>query len=514
MPRASAGAATADDDAGQTGRRPANAGPTRVDAGILAWALSVAGIAAVAVLGTSAGVSPLPGHSDWPPYALSVHPPDLLVYGIELLATGAGAFALWRLLRNLAQGWAPSPRRLIAAGLLASSVLLALPPVGSSDVKIYVAYGQEQVEGVNPYLAGPQSLYVRQNDLTLAVEPPWQATPSVYGPAFTAVSAGLASVAHGDDHEAVTLMRLLLTGGFAVTGLLLVGLARSAEERRRAALLWTANPLLLFTLVAGSHVDALVVAVLVVGLLAVRRLPLAAGATVGLAATLKLTGLVALPGLLWARWRRPLPVLAVLAGAVGVAAPWILLTPGAFTQLRHASRFASPAAPWRAMSSVIQPLLGYSAARLTMAAVAGLIGLAVAALLVRGGIPRTAPTPLGRAGGLTAALAVGWVLTATYILPWYDALAWAPLAVAGASMLDLVLVIHTAMLIWAYLPGRDLPLGPVTDTVWHVAHSGLSPATLAVLLVVTVRKAMHHIAATDVGPAVGLASSTGGASAG
>jgi hypothetical protein len=224
----------------------------------------------------------------------------------------------------------------------------------------------------------------------------------------------------------------------------------------------------------------------------VRRFPLGAGALVGLAAGVKLTGLVALPGLLWAARSRPRAVLAIILGAAAVAVPSYAATHGVFTQIRHASRFSTPASPWRPLASLIRQVLDHTTARSITSGLAGLLGLALVALLLRRGLPPAAETAVGRAAAITAAFAVGWLLTTPYVLPWYDALAWAPLALVAASFLDRVLLVHTTMLTIAFVPGRDVPLAGATDLIHRVMHSGLSPVVLAVLVLVTVRLAARR----------------------
>jgi hypothetical protein len=455
------------------------------------WLLSVVGILTVAVLGASAAVPAVPGSTHWPPYSLSVGSHDGVVYAIEGMAAVAGGVAMWRLLTALQRGWKADPRWLLAAGFLAAGVMTLLPPVGSSDVKSYVAYGQEAAEGVNPYTSGPQSPGVPQNAITEAVDPPWQTTPTVYGPVFTRISTAIATLAHGDGHIAVTLTRLLLTAAFIVTGVLVHALSRTDGERRRAAVLWSANPLLLLTLVAAAHLDALVAAALVCSLALVRRFPLAAGAMIGLAATIKLTGLIGLPGVVWAARQRVRRSVLVVVGACAFAVPWFLATPGVFTELSRASHFATSAAPWRVVSSLIQPTLGYTAARSVIGIAADVAALALIALLLRRGLPPATDTTEGRAAAMTAAFAVGWLLTAPYVLPWYDALAWAPLTLACASFLDRVLLVHTTALVVAFLPGRDVLLSGAADLTSRVLHSGLSPALLTVLVVVAARLAFR-----------------------
>jgi hypothetical protein len=140
----------------------------------------------------------------------------------------------------------------------------------------------------------------------------------------------------------------------------------------------------------------------------------------------------------------------------------------------------------------MQPALGYSTGRWITGALAAAVGLALIALLLRRGLPPSDGTVAGQAAAITAAFAIGWVLTTPYVLPWYDALTWAPLALAAASMLDRVLLVHTTMLSLAMLPGRDVPLGGATDLIHRAVHSGLSPVVLGVLVVVTALRAARR----------------------
>jgi hypothetical protein len=413
------------------------------------------------------------------------------VLALGALVVGTGAVATWRMLTAAGEARGPAPRRLLLGGVAAVALLTVLPPTGG-DLLSYLAYGQEAVSGVDPYLLGPRSHGVPQDAITAAVDPPWQRTPSVYGPAFTLVSRLVAALAHGDGHLAATLLRLLFAVAFVLTGVVLHLLARDDRQRRRAAAMWSANPLLLLTLVAGAHVDVLVAAFLVCSLALVRRLPLASGALLGLAAAVKITGLVALPGLLWSVRDRRRAWPAVLIGLLVVVVPAFLGAPGLVAQLHRASALATPAAPWRAIGWLIESALGHTTARAVIDVLAVLAGLALVALLLRRGLPPAADTAVARAASVTAAFAVGWLLTTPYVLPWYDALAWAPLALVGASFLDRAVLVHTTVLLLAFLPGRDVPLPGAVDVLHRIVHSGLSPAVLAGLLVVVVWLAVRR----------------------
>ena len=465
---------------------------------LICWLVSVTALALVALLGPSAAVPAIPGGGGWPPYWMSAAPAAGTVIAIEIMGLAAGAVALWRLQTAARQERGPDPRRLQTAGFLAAAGLTLLPPAGSSDVLNYVAYGQEAVSGVNPYLLGPQSAGVPQNAITAAVGTPWQFTPSVYGPAFTRISTVIAHLAHGDGHVAVTLTRLVITAAFVGTGILLASLCRTDAGRRRAVVMWGANPLLLYTLVAGAHVDALIAFAGVCALTLVRRSPLAAGLLAGVAGAVKLNGLVVLPGLVWAVRDRRRAAAAVAIAACAVVLPWYLATTGVFGQLHHVSQFTTPASPWRAVRWLMQPLLGVPTARSAVVLGAAAVGLVVIVLLFRRGLPPPAgETTVDRAAAVTATFAVGWVLTAPYVLPWYDAIAWAPLALVGASFLDRVLVLHTTALAFALLPGEDIPLPTAVHLTSSAFHSLVSPIVLAVLLLVTVRVVTRRAGETE-----------------
>lgn len=457
------------------------------------WLVSVVGMALVALMGRSAAVPAIPGSGAWPPYSLSVAPGAGVVYAVEVLAVAAGATATWRMLTSARRDTGPDPRRLLAGGLLAAAGLTLLPPAGSEDLLSYLSYGTEGAAGLDPYLHGPQSAGVPQNAITRAVDPPWQTTPSVYGPVFTRISIGIAHLARADGHVGATLTRLVLLGGFAVTGLVLHRLAGSEAARRRAAAMWSANPLMISALIAGAHVDVLVAAAVVCALALVGRSGLAAGVMAGLSAAVKITGVLVLPGLLWAVRTRPRSLLAVLLGAGAFVLPWYAADPDVLAQVRRVGRYATPAAPWRVVRSSLEPALGVAGARAVTPLLALAVGGALIVLLLRHGLPSAAGrTRSHSAAAVTATVAVGWLLTAPYVLPWYDAVGWATLALVGASVLDRVLVLHTAALTYALLPGREVPLPAVVGGPATILHAVVSPLVLLGLLLVVVSAALRR----------------------
>src|SRR2546428_6858940 len=173
-------------------------------------AMAVAGLAVAlavltAVLGPSAAVAPLP-HGPFP-VGGSLHPSPWLVTALlaaAVLASAGATVAAWAALRR---GWAPSPRRLLAGGLLAAGALAVVPPLAGADVLSYAAYGRMEARGLDPYTVRPDTLPT--DPFARAVEDPWRSTPSVYGPLATAEQAALVRLAGGRPRLAVGLLDLV-----------------------------------------------------------------------------------------------------------------------------------------------------------------------------------------------------------------------------------------------------------------------------------------------------------------
>ncbi|MBB5626539.1 polyprenol phosphomannose-dependent alpha 1,6 mannosyltransferase MptB [Sphaerisporangium krabiense] len=229
-------------------------------------ALSVVATMVIGLLGPSVVVPPLPGPAWQPPYSLDAHPSGHFVVALEAVAVVLGALGLTAGLIALRRGWRPDPRILLLAGCAAAVVLAFLPPSGSADHLNYAAYGRMVTLGHDPYATGAVAL--PGDPIADSVEIPWREEPSVYGPVATA-SQALASLVGGESVRLTVFVLAVLNAiAFAVTGLLLHRFTRKDPAwQARAALLWTANPLVIYQLLAGLHVDTLAV-VFVVGALA------------------------------------------------------------------------------------------------------------------------------------------------------------------------------------------------------------------------------------------------------
>jgi hypothetical protein len=240
-----------------------------------------------------------------------------------------------------------------------------------------------------------------------------------------------------------------------------------------------------------------------------------AGVLVGLGFAVKvsdvLVGLglaIALTIRLWPAWRRLLPPLAAL-GAGFAATAGAALAIGGSAMLRQLSResdMVSIGSPWRVIRTVIHLAVTGTAATDIVKFGAIALAAALAVLLIRG-MPGAAAGPdrgLDRAGYPTAAatvsfaLVMAWLFAWPYVLPWYDALAWAllplvPLA-GGLEGICWLLLARTAALGFGYLPARQTGVTLPRGLSWlqPVIRHGVTPAVLAattVLLVILMVRA-------------------------
>jgi hypothetical protein len=463
-------------------------------------ALAVALLAGISLLGVSVAVPPVGPPSAAPPWQLGLHPSPWLVTVALWLAAALGTVAVGAGLRAVAVGARSRPRHVALAAGAAVAVLVAVPPLGSADHLSYAAYGRIAAQGADPYLTPPSSWRGGSDPVVSAVQPPWQDTPSVYGPVATGAMAAVSFVAGPSARRTVWLLQLLCGSAFlAVAWLLDRAVRANPEGRARAAVLWTLNPLLLGQLVLGAHVDVLAAAFAVAGLVAGARRPLVAGVLLGAAVSVKAPYALFGLALLWgvrAEPRRDLlrTVLLGLAGVLLVAVPAHLAAgPHVFDQLSVASRFVSIATPWRAISNAVDLLIAPGALRPLATPLALALGLALGVLVIRRRLlpaalaaarPGRVPPPvIAVATGLTA----GWLLATPYALPWYAALAWPALVLAPATALDRGLLAQLAVLTVAYVPGRVVGLTPAVETVTLGLRRFVAPVLLAALIAAVVR---------------------------
>jgi hypothetical protein len=499
----------------------------------------------------------LPGRPGQPPWSLAAHPAPQAVVALTAAAIAAGTASLALTLAAGRRGWRAPRGLLLGAGLAAVVALALVPPFGSSDHLSYAAYGRLAATGHDPYTTTPAAL-ARLGDPVAAAVEGWRNSPSVYGALATAGQALAALLGGTSARLTVFVLGLLNAAAFTGTGLLLHRLARGDRARQqRAALLWTANPLLLQVLVAGGHIDsqAIVFAVAALAVFgATRRRTVAAqesparrravaahdgparsalvaagaGGLVGLGVAVKVTMALAGLGLVLAVLlagrpgrRGRLLLLGGLAGGFAVTAGASLAVwgPGTLAPALRAGSQVSVGSPWRAVRSALRAVTGEAGAEDAVQAAAIAAAVVLLLLMLRAvaagagaDADRTgadlAGADLARADlagadlatGAVAAVVLAWLFAWPYVLPWYDGLGWAALALLPRSRLDGLLLARTAALALGYLPGRGCYPGapacaagaavaPGLGWLETVVRTGITPAVLlgvTVTLLVTV----------------------------
>lgn len=452
-----------------------------VGCGALALALFVLAAAA----GESAAVPDLGAPTPHPPWDADLGWPSEVVSVVVGGAYALGAGAVLLGLVAVARGARPRPRVVLGAALLAALTLSVVPPLGSADHLSYAAYGRIAVAGDDPYTERPSIWRGGTDPVAGAVQPPWEDTRSVYGPVATAIQAGTSAVGGDSLRLTVWAWQLVVAASFLLAGYALDRLTRhDRAARARAAVLWTLNPVLLGVLVLGAHVDAIAAAAVLGTFALVQRHPLLAGVCLGVAAGTKLpfavVGLAVCWGLRRLGWRAALSRAAPgLLGAALVLVPaHVWAGDAVYDQLGRASRYVSLATPWRPLVEVLGPYFGHEQVRNLLPLVAPVMMVAVAVALARAvrDLPTAVACPVtADAVRATFVLGTAYLLAAPYVLPWYEVLAWAPLALMGASALDVALLTRLLVLGLAYVPGRVVGMSPEVEQVTLGFRAGVAP---------------------------------------
>jgi hypothetical protein len=424
---------------------------------------------AISAAGPSVAVPVIPRTWPVPPWWFPLHPSQptatVMIYtAIVLGAAGVGCG-----LAAVRRGARPGPRLLVTAAVSAAAaiaVLAALPPAGSTDALSYATYGRIAVVGHNPYVMTPAQLRRSGDPVGQQAPHNWQNDPSLYGPVATASEWAAAKLGGTSISYIVFWLKLLYVVTFGAIALASDRLLRGdPAARARAHLLWTVNPLMLWAVMAGAHVDGLGAALGLLGLLIARptspdaRLEparaLAAGVLVGAAAGVKAP--LALLGIALA-WSARRSVKALAAAAGGAA---LVLVPGYLI----AGRSALTDLVWRSGNLVtfdsfwrlFYAPFGYGSEPTGLEPAAVVACLAMAALLAW----RLPPGPRGLPAIRPAlVLTLAWLLIWPLQRPWYDAIAFCLLAVFPASRLDWLMLVRAVPTAMAVATGAGVGVHP------------------------------------------------------
>jgi len=352
-----------------------------------------------------------------------------------ILVTVVPFTAYAALVLSLSKARLVSTRALIIAFAALMIFAVALPPRSSRDLWAYLMYGRIVAQHhASPYTHAPAEY--PHDPIYPRVYQVFKNTKSVYGPAFTAVSAAGAAVC-GSSQVCGRLFFQLLEA-LAVLGAVLI-VFRSTQSWAAAAFVGL-NPMVIASIVNSAHNEGLI-ALLVLGAGVIARArPGAAGLLVGLAMAIKINAGIALIALcIWlliARgWR---PAVTAAATAVAVLVPTYLAAGGrrVLGPLRTASMSISHHSFWHAL------LQGHSRSSIAHVGIAGTIALAI--VLALGRARTGGPIPV-----FVAAFAA-YIVTTPYILPWYTATLIPLLALRLRSKTTWALFAYSALLFLVY----------------------------------------------------------------
>ncbi len=212
-------------------------------------------------------------------------------------------------------GWSGGRRVALAVigfGMVFRLLVLPTPMVLSSDPYRYLWDGRVQMAGINPYRHPPQAealAPLRDPEIHPRINRPW--APTIYPPGAEVLFAGLAWVAP----DRIGALRLFLILCELATMLVLLRLLGrlGLPEGRVAVYAWA--PLAIFEFAQAGHIDAALIPLVLLALLArIEGRPGLAGSLLGAATLVKLYPAVLLP-VLWKRkaLRLPLAFLATVA---------------------------------------------------------------------------------------------------------------------------------------------------------------------------------------------------------
>ncbi|TML01852.1 MAG: hypothetical protein E6G40_01915 [Actinobacteria bacterium] len=175
---------------------------------------------------------------------------SLLILAALVLALGVVFLEAWR------------GRVRLGAVLAAVGVSLALavaaPVLLSRDVYSYAVYGRIfTLHGANPYLVPPSAFPF--DPFVQVASREWIHAPSVYGPAFTLLSASVAWIWGGSVAGTLLAFKVIAAASVGVASLLAARTAETIRPGKQAAAATAIglNPVIVVHTVGGGHNDAL-----------------------------------------------------------------------------------------------------------------------------------------------------------------------------------------------------------------------------------------------------------------
>jgi hypothetical protein len=371
-------------------------------------------------------------------------------------------------------------RPAIGIGAAWSLPFLLGPPLFSRDVYSFIAQGRLGLRGLDPYRISPAAL--GHSPLLAAVDPRWRDALAPYGP----LAIRLEELAAWSGSALASVIALRVLAAVSVVAAIVFA-TRLAAPRPSAAVvaLYGLNPVVLFHLESGAHLEAVMVALALGGVLLHRRgHPVAGIAVLTAAGAVKAPILLAVAMLVlvdvWGAHGRRLAVAARdVAAAAGALAACNLLIPdpwGWVRSLTNTDAGSTLATPAVALGHAIANALWLSGSSLsiTVALTASTVAMA---LIAAGFIGRLLATAARRDLLRTA----GFVLLLIAVLgpvthPWY--LLWGfaflmPAAAGGAVRTRKLLLVASGLMAMMEMPGLQGLVAPPVVWLIGIAFAGV-----------------------------------------
>jgi hypothetical protein len=187
--------------------------------------------------------------------------------------------------------------------------------------------------------------------------------------------------------------------------------------------------------------------------------------------------------------------MAGLAGFAGgfCAVAGVALIPwgtGMFGPALRAGGFTSISSPWRVVRSGLRLLIGETPAENVIKVGAVLLGAGLLFLLISHFRQEAEVVQRCGAQFMSAsafALVFAWLLAWPYVLPWYDGLSWALIALLPASRFVWLMLARTAGLAIGYLPARAIPLPAGLGWLETVVRTAITPIVLLAVVALAVQ---------------------------
>ena len=417
--------------------------------------------------------------------------------GTVVLVAAAAAFVF-----ALREAWRGrlSIRLVLLVGVALHVLALVTPLFLSRDVYSYAIYGRMvSLHGLNPYTSIPAAAWRDPFNTQDLVSVDWIDSPAVYGPAFSAISAGVTGAVRGVP-ETVFAFKALAAAASVATMFVAVAAARRVAPERAAfaAAIIGWNPVILFHGVAGGHNDTLVGLAVAAGMLLIlARREYWATAVLTVGALVKISGAIplAIAVIGTTLWRPPGKRLPAFGAHVGIGLlvglpsilPFMQLedpTLGTFELANRQGWLAPPRLVLVVIRGIVNYTIGFTAGDIAGAIVR--LAFPVLLVLVMWGILRHLarggpnPEPVALVGGMGWASVIS-LMVAPILLPWYAAwvvpFAWAlPRSARNGTVLTAVALTITELVAE---PSR-------APRVWEVMvfslHWVATPIVLAVLI--------------------------------